>query len=476
MVEDVKNVQGDVLPRSSSELLDDDGRPKRTGTVWTTSAHIITAVIGSGVLSLAWAIAQLGWVAGPVAMLLFSFVSYYTSTLLASCYRSGDPVTGKRNYTYMDAIHSNLGGIKVKLCGIVQYVNLFGTAIGYTIASAISLIAIQRTTCHHNNRGKAPCPVNGNAYIIGFGVLQILLSQIPDFDQLWWLSLVAAVMSFGYSTIGLGLGISKLVENKEIKGTLTGVTIGTVTPTGKMWRTFQALGNIAFAYAYSMIFVEIQDTLKSPPSEEITMKKAALVSVAVTTFFYTLCGCVGYAAFGESAPGNLLAAGGFTNPYWLLNIANLAILIHLVGAYQVYAQPIFAFVEKKASKMYPESTFVTKEIEIPLFSGSKPFCLNFFRLVWRTVFVITITLISMLMPFFNDVVGLLGAIGFWPLTVYFPVEMYIAQKNVPSWSTRWLCLQVLSLVCLIVSLAAAAGSVVGIVSKIKTYKPFQSDF
>ena len=32
------------------------------------------------------------------------------------------------------------GGIKVKLCGVVQYVNLFGTAIGYTIASAISLM------------------------------------------------------------------------------------------------------------------------------------------------------------------------------------------------------------------------------------------------------------------------------------------------------------------------------------------------
>ncbi|KAG2250168.1 hypothetical protein Bca52824_080304 [Brassica carinata] len=443
MVEDVKNVQGDVLPRSSSELLDDDGRPKRTGTVWTTSAHIITAVIG-----------------------------YYTSTLLASCYRSGDPVTGKRNYTYMDAIHSNLGGIKVKLCGIVQYVNLFGTAIGYTIASAISLIGQLATIT-----------IGGKHHVLSMAMLTLLGSVYYKSYYRRFLILISyggcprcCSHVFGYSTIGLGLGISKLVENKEIKGTLTGVTIGTVTPTGKMWRTFQALGNIAFAYAYSMIFVEIQDTLKSPPSEEITMKKAALVSVAVTTFFYTLCGCVGYAAFGESAPGNLLAAGGFTNPYWLLNIANLAILIHLVGAYQVYAQPIFAFVEKKASKMYPESTFVTKEIEIPLFSGSKPFCLNFFRLVWRTVFVITITLISMLMPFFNDVVGLLGAIGFWPLTVYFPVEMYIAQKNVPSWSTRWLCLQVLSLVCLIVSLAAAAGSVVGIVSKIKTYKPFQSDF
>ena len=78
------------------------------GTMWTASAHIITAVIGSCVLSLAWAIAQLGWVAGPAVMLLFSFVTYYTSGLLADCYRSGDPCTGKRNYTYMDAVNANL--------------------------------------------------------------------------------------------------------------------------------------------------------------------------------------------------------------------------------------------------------------------------------------------------------------------------------------------------------------------------------
>ncbi|OMO51990.1 Amino acid transporter, transmembrane [Corchorus capsularis] len=114
----------DVLPQGGSKCFDDDGRLKRTGTVWTASAHIITAVIGSGVLSLAWATAQLGWIAGPTVMFLFSFVTYYTSTLLAACYRSGDPVNGKRNYTYMDAVRSNLGGFKVKICGWVQYLNL----------------------------------------------------------------------------------------------------------------------------------------------------------------------------------------------------------------------------------------------------------------------------------------------------------------------------------------------------------------
>ncbi|EEF42109.1 amino acid permease 3 [Ricinus communis] len=467
------NMQTQVV---GSKWLDDDGRTKRTGTVWTASAHIITAVIGSGVLSLAWAIAQLGWIAGPAVMFLFSLVTYYTSTLLSACYRSGDPVNGKRNYTYMDAVRTNLGGAKVKLCGFVQYLNLFGVAIGYTIASSISMMAIKRSNCFHKSGGKNPCHINANPYMIAFGIAEIIFSQIPDFDQLWWLSILAAVMSFTYSTIGLGLGIAQVVENGKAMGSVTGISIGAnVTPTQKIWRSFQALGDIAFAYSYSIILIEIQDTVRSPPSESKTMKKATLISVAVTTLFYMLCGCFGYAAFGDMSPGNLLTGFGFYNPYWLLDIANVAIVVHLVGAYQVYCQPLFAFVEKAAAQRYPDSGFITKDIKIPV-PGFRPFNLNLFRSVWRTLFVVFTTVISMLLPFFNDIVGLLGALGFWPLTVYFPVEMYIAQKKIPKWSTRWLCLQILSAACLVITIAAAAGSIAGVVGDLKSVKPFQTSY
>ncbi|XP_010428816.1 PREDICTED: amino acid permease 3 [Camelina sativa] len=477
MVRSQQTVLAIDMPQQTggSKCFDDDGKVKRTGSVWTASAHIITAVIGSGVLSLAWATAQLGWIAGPVVMLLFSVVTYFTSSLLASCYRSGDPISGKRNYTYMGAVRSNLGGVKVTLCGIVQYLNIFGVAIGYTIASAISMMAIKRSNCFHKSGGKDPCQMNSTPYMIAFGLVQILFSQIPDFDQLWWLSILAAVMSFTYSSAGLALGIAQVVVNGKVKGSLTGISIGTVTETQKIWRTFQALGNIAFAYSYSIILIEIQDTVKSPPSEEKTMKKATLVSVGVTTIFYMLCGCMGYAAFGDLSPGNLLTGFGFYNPYWLLDIANAAIVIHLIGAYQVYCQPLFAFIEKQASIRFPDCEFIAKDIKIPI-PGFKPLRLNLFRLIWRTVFVIITTVISMLLPFFNDVVGLLGSLGFWPLTVYFPVEMYIAQKKIPRWSTRWVCFQVFSLGCLVVSIAAAAGSIAGIVLDLKSYKPFQSNY
>lgn len=32
------------------------------------------------------------------------------------------------------------GGKKVMLCGLIQYINLFGIAIGYTIAASVSMM------------------------------------------------------------------------------------------------------------------------------------------------------------------------------------------------------------------------------------------------------------------------------------------------------------------------------------------------
>ncbi|KAJ0976835.1 hypothetical protein J5N97_012309 [Dioscorea zingiberensis] len=453
-----------------SKFTDDDGRRvKRTGNVWTASAHLITAVIGSGLLSLPWAIGQLGWIAGPVFMIFFSFVIYYTSSLLADCYRSGDPITGKRNYTYMDAVQAYLGGFKVKVCGWIQYLNLFGIAIGYIIDASISLKAIEKSNCFHKNGDNSPCPASSNMYkyMIIFGATEIIFSQIPHFDQIWWLSIVAAVMSFTYSSIGIALSIVKVIANGGVKGSLTG--IGSVTQMKKIRQILEALGNIAFAYYYSVILIEIQDTIKS--SESKVMKKATLISVGVTTLLYLLFGCTGYAAFGDLAHSSLLNSFRSFNPYWLLDIANAAIFIHLIGAYQVYCRPLFAFIEKWAIQQWPGSKFISRETTL---IGS--FKLNLFRLIWRSVFVIITTIIAMLLPFFNDVVGFLGAFAFWPLTVYFPIEMYIVQKKVEKWSTRWVCLQMLSLVCLVITIAAATGSIDCIITHVQGHKPFKTSY
>lgn len=134
---------------------------------------------------------------------------------------------------------------------------------------------------------------------------------------------------------------------------------------------------------------------------------------------------------------------------------------------QVFTQPVFAFVERWSRRRWPESRFITAEYNI---LGCWEF--SFFRLLWRTGYVIFTVIVGFIFPFFNAFVGLLGAISFWPLTIYFPTQMYMTQAKIRRFSFAWFCLQTLSLFCFIVSLLAAAGSVRNLIKYVIHYQPF----
>lgn len=54
------------------------------------------------------------------------------------------------------------------------------------------------------------------------------------------------------------------------------------------------------------------------------------------TMVFMMCSCLGYAAFGNQTPENLLAGFAGQGASWLVNLANLFIVVHLVGAFQVH--------------------------------------------------------------------------------------------------------------------------------------------
>ncbi|XP_040988313.1 probable amino acid permease 7 isoform X1 [Juglans microcarpa x Juglans regia] len=449
-----------------SPLLRSSDKPeeplKRTGSAWSAVAHIITGVIGAGVLSLAWSVAQLGWILGPLLIIVFAGITLVSTSLLCDCYRYPDPERGpSRVRSYMDAVKLHLGEKIHKVCGVVVQESLYGNGIAYTVTAASSIRAIQKSNCYHKEGHQAACTYGDNFYMLLFGLIQIVMSQIPDFHNMKWLSVVAAIMSFSYSFIGFALGLAKVIGNGKIMGSITGVPAANVAD--KLWLAFQALGDIAFAYPYSIIVIEIQDTLKSPPPENQTMKKASMTAIFVTTFFYLCCGCFGYAAFGNDTPGNLLTGFGFYEPYWLIDFANACIVLHLVGGYQIYCQPVFAFVERWLTKKYPNSSFVNNfyTFKLPLLPG---FQWNLLRLCFRTAYVISTTALAMLFPYFNQVLGLLGALNFWPLAIYFPVEMYFVQKKIGAWTRKWIVLRIFSFVCFLVTVMGFIGSLEGLIS------------
>ncbi|KAK4278226.1 hypothetical protein QN277_016100 [Acacia crassicarpa] len=450
-----------LIARSSTSGLISDY--DRTGETWSAVAHIITGVIGAGVLSLAWAMAQLGWVAGPLCILVFAMVTIGSAYLIADCYRYPHPDTGDlRNRSLIDAVNHYLGETNKTVCAILVNESLCGATITYIFTTASSIRAILKSNCYHKYGHNAPCHYGETLFMVVFGVVQFFMSFIPDLHNMAWLSVVAAIMSFSYSFIGLGLGIAKVIENGTIKGSITGVP--TSSSVDKMWLVFQGIGDIAFAYPYSVLLLEIQDTLRSPPPENQTMKKASFISVLITTFFYLCCGCFGYAAFGSDTPGNLLTGFGFYEPYWLIDFANACIVVHLVGGYQIYSQPIFAAADRFCSRRFPNSNFVNKlyPVKLPLLPV---FQLSLFRLCFRTVYVVFTTGIAILFPYFNQVLGVLGALNFWPLTIYFPVEMYFVRKKIGAWTTKWIVLRSFSLVCLIVSVLGLVGSIEGVIKE-----------
>ncbi|KAL0320922.1 UNVERIFIED_CONTAM: putative amino acid permease 7 [Sesamum radiatum] len=355
---------------------------ERSGTVWTALAHIITAVIGSGVLSLAWSVSRLGWIAGLLTMLAFASVTLTSAFLLCNCYKSPDPNYGfHRNGSYLDAVQRILGKKSAWICGIIVRINFIKLGIVYTITSSISMRAIQRSNCFHREGHKAACKYGNTYYMLIFGGIQVIVSQIPDFRNTEWLSVIAAIMSFTYSSIGAALGLAKVIENGEIKGSIGGVP--TSTAIQKVWSISQALGDIAFAFPFSVIFLEIM----------------------------------------------------------------------------VFSQPLYANIEKCLAKKFPNSRFVHADLK--RMPGLR---LNVMRLCLRTAYVGFTTGFSMLFPYFNQVVGVAGAINFWPVVVYFPVEMYLVQKNIGPWTSKSIILRIYCFATLLVILFAFVGSIKGLIT------------
>eukprot|EP00252_Welwitschia_mirabilis_P013480 TRINITY_DN2963_c0_g1_i1.p1 TRINITY_DN2963_c0_g1~~TRINITY_DN2963_c0_g1_i1.p1 ORF type:complete len:483 (-),score=23.65 TRINITY_DN2963_c0_g1_i1:948-2396(-) len=435
------------------------------GGVWTAASHIITAVIGAGVLSLSWSVAQLGWVAGPLAMLCFAFVSVHSSFYLATCYCYPDAYDGPhRNRSYKRAVRYYLGRRHALFCATMQYASFYVTAIAYTITTAECIRAILISYCYHKKGHEGKCDFSESTIMAIFGTLQILCSQLRDFNKISWLSFLAAIMSFSYASIGLFLGISKVVENGTVLGSIGGIIPDdSVSTFSKIFRIFQAVGDVAFAFPFTALVIEIQNTLKRPPAQAVTLKKASMTSASIITTFYLLCGCFGYAAFGKDAPGNLLTGFGSYEPYWVVGIANFCVAVHLVGAYQVYCQPFFAFGENWARRKWPRNSFVNKKWRVPI-KVLFPHRINLMRVCWRTVFVISTTVFAILFPSFNNVLAILGALNFWPLTVYLPVKMHMARKGYLNCSTKGIILNSLSIICLLISIAAAAGSIEGFIN------------
>lgn len=87
-------------------------------------------------------------------------------------------------------------------------------------------------------------------------------------------------------------------------------------------------------------------------------------------------------AFGNSVPDDILTTPGL-GPSWAITWANVMVFVHMISAFQVFSQPVFAGAEPALRRRFPGTA-----------GRMSPRALS---LVFRSAYVAVITLIACLL-------------------------------------------------------------------------------
>ncbi|PNT76283.1 hypothetical protein BRADI_1g46788v3 [Brachypodium distachyon] len=400
---------------------------------WCYSAfHNVTAMVGAGVLSLPYAMSELGWYGPGVAAMILSWViTLYTLWQMVEMHEC---VPGKR-FDWYHELGQHTFGQKLGLWIVVpqQLIVEVGVCIMCMVTGGKSLKKFHDVVAPAD-----AAPIRTSYFIVIFGSAHLLLSQLPNFNSITVVSLAAAVMSLSYSTIAWpGSPPSSTATTVAVAATMTASTSA-----GRMFNFLSALGDVAFAYAGHNVVLEIQAMIPSTPDKP--SKKPMWLGVMVTYLVVAVCylpvAFVGYYVFGNAVDDNILIT--LEKPRWLIAAANMFVVVHVIGSYQIYAMPVFDMLE----------TFLVKKLRFPL-----------------AVFTM---IVGIAIPFFGGLLGFFGGFAFSPTTYFLPCIMWLIimkpKKFGFSWCTNWICITI----GVLLSVMAPIGGLRSIIINAKTYKFF----
>ncbi|CAK9155821.1 unnamed protein product [Ilex paraguariensis] len=461
--------------RTAKEKGIDDWLPitgSRNAKWYYSAFHNVTAMVGAGVLSLPYAMSELGWGPGIVILVLSWVITLYTLWQMVEMH---EMVPGKRFdrgpgivilvlswvitlYTLWQMVemhemvpgkrfdrYHELGqhafGEKLGLWIVIpqQLVVEVGSCIVYMVTGGKSLKKFHESVCPSCK------PIKTTFFIMIFASVQFVLSHLPNLNSISGVSLAAAVMSFTYSTIAwvasLKKGIHQEVDyNPREKNT-----------SGNVFNFFSALGDVSFAYAGHNVVLEIQATIPSTPEKPSKgpMWRGVVVAYIIVALCYFPVAVIGYYIFGKAVDDNILIT--LEKPNWLIAAANMFVVIHVIGGYQIFAMPVFDMLE----------SYLVKKLKFPPSTT--------LRFSTRTIYVALTMFIGMTFPFFGGLLGFFGGFAFAPTSYYLPCIIWLIVYNPRRFSLSWWT----NCICIILGVALMLLSPIGalrtIILSAKTY-------
>ncbi|XP_076940403.1 lysine histidine transporter 1-like [Bidens hawaiensis] len=369
-------------------------------------------MVGAGVLSLPYAMSQLGWGFGIMVLIMSWAITLYTLWQMVQLH---EMVPGKRFDRYHE-LGQHAFGEKLGLFIVVpqQLIVEVGTCIVYMVTGGKSLQKFQQSVCPDCK------PLKTTYFILIFSSVHFVLAHLPNFNSISCVSFAAAVMSLSYSLIAWTAALHRGYQED------VDYSLRSKTPSAQMFGMFTALGDVAFAYAGHNVVLEIQATIPSTPDKPSKgpMWLGCVVAYIVVAICYFPVAIIGYYIFGNCVDDNILIT--LDHPRWLIASANMFVIIHVIGGYQIYSLPVYDMIE----------TYLVKSVKFKPSSS--------LRFIVRTSFVAATTFIAITFPFFGGLLGFFGGFAFAPTTFYLPCIIWLVVKKPKrgslSWCINWFCI------------------------------------
>jgi len=417
---------------------------------WYSTFHNVTAMVGAGVLGLPNAMAFLTWGPGVVVLVLSWMITLYTLWQMVEMH---EMVEGKRFDRYHE-LGQEAFGPKLGLWIVVpqQLIVEVGVDIVYMVTGGLSLRQFYIIVC----KGKCSLSEHRTAFIAIFSSVHFFLAQLPNFNSIAGVSLAAAVMSLSYSTIAWCIPAAYGHSSPPLKGSTTpDYNLPRGSTSGHVFGAFNALGTVAFAYAGHNVVLEIQATIpstKERPSK-IPMWKGVVLAYIVVAICYFPVAIIGYWAYGNQVADNVIIY--VNKPKWLVAIANLMVVVHVIGSYQIYAMPVFDMLE---------SVLVLRL----RFKPSR-----MLRLVTRSLYVAFTAFVAMTLPFFGALLGFFGGFAFAPTTYFLPCIMWLCIVKPKKWGFSWFINWIIIFLGTLLMIVSSIGGLRQIIVQASTYKFYQ---
>lgn len=421
-----------------------DAPPRRTswrGTSWL----MLTDIVGTSVLTFAGVAGQLGYVPTVILIVACNPVAIYTATLMSRTRSMLAACAGVEPTTMGEAARHTLGGARV---ASAMYAVVYG--MGF-LGNASYLLTMGQS-------------FQGALYSYGLclpnAVLLSCLFCLPLCVSVRHLSESVMLCFFNLFLILAVLGIVfyKLISDGRPADTETFM----VAPDLDFLTFFRATTNIIYSYTGHWLYFELMAEMQEPED----FPKVFIINAPLQVGLYLSVACLGYHFAGSNAKGYLLDNLALGPAF---RVASALLFLHVVIAFLIKSVVVSRFVHGCVS---PDRV----GIDLRDAGGVRA---HLEYAACSVALLVVAFFIANAIPFFDDLLGLIGGFFSGPISFIFPMmffagaQRYATPTNTKGAATRadWLLFPFVGALTLLTMVIGTYSVVQDIVSRSQALGP-----